>query len=176
MVEYYFDIETTGLDPTANKIISIQRQPISFGKSAGPIEILKEWKRSEKEIIKEYLSIAYPPSVWDLVYIGTNLLFDFHFINERAKHYALQGPDFNYCREHPHIDLKHVLLLLNEGKFRGYSDILNKGNRVLNEEIPQLYEEKKYKEIVQYITNEASATIDFYGKLLGLMPTLKNRI
>jgi len=176
MVEYYFDIETTGLDPEKDKIITIQRQRIAFGRPIGEVEILKSWDSSEKEIIEAFLSQAYCKNVWDFVCIGTNLLFDFHFISERAKKYKLQGTDFAYCCEHPHIDLKHVMILLNEGRFKGYSDILGKGTILDNTSIPELYSEQKYEEIIKYIKLESVKTIEFYGKLLKHLSTIRNML
>ncbi|MFH2111199.1 MAG: ribonuclease H-like domain-containing protein [Candidatus Bathyarchaeota archaeon] len=176
MVEYYFDIETTGLDPEKDKIITIQRQLIKFGRPTGPIEILNTWDSSEKEVLEEFLSMAYCPNMWDFVYIGTNLLFDFNFINERAKKCELRGTDFAYCCERPHLDLKHVMILLNEGRFKGYSDILGKGTQLDNTLVPQWYYEKKYGKIKQYIELEAEKTIEFYGKLIKCLPTIRNKL
>jgi len=53
LVEHYFDIETTGLDPERDKVITIQTQRL-VGRTGEPIDevnILKEWESSEKEII-----------------------------------------------------------------------------------------------------------------------------
>ena len=55
MTEYYFDIETTGWDPVVDKIITIQWQKLSYGRGVGPVNILKEWESSEKEILEEFL-------------------------------------------------------------------------------------------------------------------------
>lgn len=176
MVEYYFDIETTGLDPEKDQIITIQRQLIKFGRSAGPIEILNTWDSSEKEILEEFLSIAYCQNMWDFVYIGANLLFDFNFINERAKKYGFKGTDLAYCCERPHLDLKHVMILLNEGRFKGYSDILGKGMQLDNTLVPQWYYEKKYEEIEQHVKLEAEKTIEFYGKIKEHLPPIKNKL
>ena len=54
---YYFDIETTGIDPNHDKIITIQYQKLDFqsGEPAGEITILKEWEEqaSEKNLIEK---------------------------------------------------------------------------------------------------------------------------
>ena len=55
MTEYYFDTETTGFDPSEDKIITIQFQELDrfTGKPIGDLKILKEWESSEKEILTE---------------------------------------------------------------------------------------------------------------------------
>lgn len=176
MVEYYFDTETTGLDSEKDNIITIQRQLIKFGRPAGPIEILNTWDRSEEEVLEEFLSIARCQNMWDFVYIGTNLLFDFNFINERAKKYGLRGTDLTYCSVWPHLDLKHIMILLNEGRFKGYSDIIGKGIQLDNTLVPGWYYAKEYVKIIQYVRLEAEKTIEFYGKLLEYLPTIKYKL
>lgn len=174
MVEYYFDIETTGLDPEKDSIITIQRQKIQFNEPSGPIEIWNVWESSEKKILEGFLKKAHCRNIWDFVYLGNNLLFDFNFINERAKKYGLIGTDFAYCCERPHIDMKHILVMLNNGRFKGYSNVLGKGTQLDNTSIPQLYKEQKYEEIIKYIELEARNTIEFYNILTKNLPKLKN--
>jgi hypothetical protein len=43
--EYYLDIETTGLDPKKDKIITIQYQRLGMlsGREEGPLTILRSW-------------------------------------------------------------------------------------------------------------------------------------
>ena len=45
IMNYYLDIETTGLDPLQDKIITIQYMELerNTGKPVGPLKILKEW-------------------------------------------------------------------------------------------------------------------------------------
>jgi len=56
----YFDIETTGLNPRIHKIITIQYQCLDEQnlKPLGDLNILKEWERNEKEILREFLEHA----------------------------------------------------------------------------------------------------------------------
>ena len=51
MVEYYFDVETTGTDFEKDKIITIQWQRLGFvGEPVGELNILKSWESSEKDV------------------------------------------------------------------------------------------------------------------------------
>lgn len=78
------------------------------------MNILKEWESSEKENLEEFLSPANCNNPWDFVFIGMNLMFDFNFLNDRARRYGLRGLDLSYLYDHPFLDLKHVLVLIND--------------------------------------------------------------
>ena len=57
-MNYYLDIETTGLDPFRGKIITIQYMELerNTAKPVSPLKILKEWESDEKTIIKKFIS------------------------------------------------------------------------------------------------------------------------
>ena len=57
MASYYLDIETTGLNPKVDKIITIQFQQLDMntGSPVGELIILKEWESSEKEMLKQFI-------------------------------------------------------------------------------------------------------------------------
>ena len=55
-MEYFFDIESIGLNSEENKIITLQYQQLDkTGNPLGDLIILKEWESSEEEIIKHFL-------------------------------------------------------------------------------------------------------------------------
>ena len=172
MTEYYFDIETTGWDPAVDKIITIQWQQLSYGKGVGPLYILKEWESSEKEILEDFLPKIHCENYWDYIFVGDNLLFDFNFMNERLNRYGLEGMDLRHCTERPFINLKYTLVLMNDGQFRGYTDILNQNATITNTEIPGLYENEEYNKIVEYIVEEAEAFTEFFSKLKKKLPLI----
>ena len=50
MVEYYFDMETTGVDFDKDEIITIQWQELDItGKPIGKLNILKSWDSSKRK-------------------------------------------------------------------------------------------------------------------------------
>ena len=57
-MNYYLDIETTGLDELHNKIITIQYMELerNTAKPTGPLKILKEWESDEKTILNKFIS------------------------------------------------------------------------------------------------------------------------
>ena len=73
------------------------------------MNILKEWKSSEKENLEEFLSLANYNNQWDFVFIGMNLMFDFNFLNDRARRFGLRGTELSYLYVQPFLDLKHLL-------------------------------------------------------------------
>jgi len=174
LVEHYFDIETTGLDPERDKIITIQTQRL-VGRTGEPIDevnILKEWESSEKEIIKKMMPLLTCENPFDFIIVGKNLLLDFMFLNERAKKYGLKGLDMRCFYSRASLDLKPILVMINDGNFKGYDKVLDKKGKLANVIVPKLYEEKKYGEIVKYIKEEAKTFTDAYQKLKKDMPSL----
>ena len=63
------------------------------------------------------------------------------------------------------IDLKPIVVLLNDGKFKGakldkFSDKPHDGGKV-----KEWYKNKQYDEIEKYIGDETNAFLDFYKKI-----------
>lgn len=174
LVEYYFDMETTGLKPEHDKIITIQTQKLvgRTGEPIGEIDILKEWESSEKDIIEKMIPLFTCENPFDFIVVGKNLLFDFMFLTQRAKKHGLKGLDMRCFYNRASIDLKPVLVMINNGNFRGYDKVLDKKGKLANVKVPSLYKEKKYAEIIQYIKDEAKVFINAYQKMRKKMPSL----
>jgi DNA polymerase elongation subunit (family B) len=151
LVEHYFDIETTGLDPERDKVITIQTQRL-VGRTGEPIDevnILKEWESSEKEIIKKMTPLLTCKNPFDFIIVGKNLLFDFMFLNKRAEKHGLKGLDMRCFYNRASLDLKSILVMINDGNFKGYDKVLDKKGKLADVKVPELYKEKKYREIVK---------------------------
>ena len=180
MPHRYLDIETTGLDPERDEIITIQSQKISIdsGQPEEELTILKSWEQdsNEKKIVEKITPLLMSSNPFSFVPVGNNLDFEFRFLAEKIKKYQGIDIDPGYFHSRPHIDLKPVMILLNGGRFKGYHHILNKSTS--GALIPKWYKEKKFEEIVQYIVDEASAFTNFYSNVYQLMfnPHLKNVI
>lgn len=173
LVEHYFDIETTGLNPAHDKVITVQIQKMAgrTGELIGEMEILKEWESSEKQLLEKTMPLLTCERPFDFIIIGKNLLFDFDFLGKRAEKYGLKGMDLRCVYDRVFLDLKHVLVMMNEGNFKGYDRLLKKGKHA-NESIPDLYRQKKYDEISEYIKEEAGIFIEAYRKLRKEMPSM----
>jgi hypothetical protein len=173
-LEYYFDTETAGIDPLEDKIITIQYQRLNgfTGEPIGDLEILKEWESSEEGIIRTFYPLLQCQNVFDFVPVGNNLLFDFHFLDVRSRKYGLPGFDLQCCHRHPFLDLKDILVLVNKGSFKGYSRIFDEGS-LDQVDVPKLYEQRKYKQIVQYIKDENTFFLAVLGSLMQRCPRCK---
>jgi hypothetical protein len=127
---YYFDIETTGLDSDKDEIISIQFQKILLesGRPEAPLTILTSWEKgsSELKILEKVYPLIASPNPWKFVPVGNNLNFEFKFLLSKiARNLGIQIEPL-YFHSRPHIDLKHIMILLNGGRFKGYHLILKK--------------------------------------------------
>jgi len=170
-MNYYLDIETTGLDPLHSKIITIQYMELerNTGKPVGLLKILKEWESDEKTILKRFIEDFVPENDWAFVPIGFNLQFEHDFFWQRCISNGLRPVDI---LKGPFLDLKTVAVLMNKGEFKGASlhKMTNKPHGGGN--IPQLYGEKKYTEIESYIKNETDEFSNFCSRLYVEMPQL----
>ena len=170
-MNYYLDIETTGLDELHDKIITIQYMELerNTGKPVGPLKILKEWESDEKTILKKFIEDFVPLNQWAFIPIGFNLQFEHKFLWQRCISNGLQPVDI---LNGPFLDLKTVAVLMNKGEFKGASlhKMTDKPHGGGN--MPQLYDEKKYAEIESYIKKEADEFSKFCVRLYEEMPRL----
>ena len=170
-MNYYLDIETTGLDELHDKIITIQYMELerNTAKPVGPLKILKEWESDEKTILTKFISDFVPGNQWAFIPIGFNLQFEHKFLWQRCISNGLQPVDI---LNGPFLDLKTVAVLMNKGEFKGAS--LNKMTSKPHSGaiVVQWYGEKKYAEIENYIKKEADAYSNFCTWLHVEMPKL----
>lgn len=177
LAEYYFDTETTGFNFDKDEIITIQWQRLSgfTGEPIDELNILKSWESSEEEIIKTFLpNLRCKP--FDFIFIGKNLLFDFCLLNQRMKHYGLGELDFRWLYDRVWLEIKPILVVMNNGKFTDYDKVLPKTNPLTNDKIPQLHNDGKYPEIIQYIKDEAKDFVKAYQILKREMPSLAKHL
>ncbi len=173
MTQNFFDIETSGLDPERDEIITIQSQslPKSSQTISDPLKIMKIWDHnmSEKALLSRILPL-FIGSPWKFIPVGNNLLFDFKFLAAKIKKYFGYNVTAEYFLSRPHLDLKTTMILMNEGKFTKYSQIMQKQSN--GKIIPELFHNRKYDQIVDYIKDEANAFVKFYSHLQKTLPSL----
>ena len=120
MPQYYLDIETTGLNPLADKIVTIQYQELdrTTGEAIGDLNILRAWESSEKEIIEQFIlgSRVLDPYPFSFVPIGFNLNFEHNFLKTRSEKNELPSIDI---LSHPFLDLRIIGVIMNKGEFKG---------------------------------------------------------
>jgi DNA polymerase III alpha subunit (gram-positive type) len=173
MPSYYLDIETTGLDPNKDKIITIQYQELdrNTGEAIGELVVLKEWESSEKDMIKQFVlgSKILDPYAFSFVPVGYNLTFEHNFLKTRARVHELTEIDI---LNHPFIDLRAIGVLMNKGEFKGSGLDQMTGKKNSGSGIPAFYEKKEYQKIIDYIKNETEEFIKFNVWLYKEMPKL----
>lgn len=174
MPEYYFDTETTGGDLLEDKIITIQWQRIGglTGEPIGDLNILREWDSSEEEILRRFLPNLKTENPFDFIMVGESLLFDFMFLSYRTERYGIEGLDLRHWHDRAWIDLKPIFVMINEGRFKGWSRVIDKPEV----DVPRLYREGKYSEIIKYIRDEAVVFLRAYQILKREMPSLRGKL
>lgn len=177
MPHYYFDIETTGLDPQRDQIVTIQYQKIDTckGYAVGPLKILKSWDdgQSEKSVLSTIAPMLMDSNPFSFVPVGNNLIFDFKFLAAKFQQHLGVDVDTLYFLMRPHLDLKPLLIFINGGRFKGYGDLLGKQRD--GEKVPLWHSQREYDKILEYVKNEAVAFIKFCSKSQQLLPNLLYR-
>lgn len=164
-LEQYRSDVGASFDPYRAKIISIQYQRLD--RPTDQLVILKEWEpgSSEKKIVEDFKRVFIDNGIWQFIPVGNNLVFECRFMKYKLKHYCnLEGLRLGH---RPMIDLKHVLVIANNGSFKGYQRFLGKTGQAAN--IVRWYYDKDWPAIEQYITREAEDFIRTYSVLTRIL-------
>jgi len=171
MVNFYLDVETSGLDPEIDKIVTIQYQKLDFntGEPVDKLIILKAWESSEKEILEAFQKI-FGNETWTFIAHGYCLGFEDKFLRQRSIICGLEKPIELFSR--PVIDLHSVGVLMNNGQFKGsgLDKITGKNGNGLT--CLTFYNAEKYDKVISYIEQEAREFLKFYTWLRQRMPKL----
>lgn len=122
---YYLDIETTGLEPRRDQILTIQYRPVARGgRPGGPLVILKAWESSEAEILKQFAATPFFDRLdpWAFFPTGFNLGFEYRFLQTRMRHHKIDlRLPWDWAFNKPSLDLHPVAVLMNGGRYKGSS-------------------------------------------------------
>jgi hypothetical protein len=179
---YYLDIETVpysefidypgaSFDPSKSKIISIQYCPLAThtGRPIGPLTILKEWQRCEREVLELFKCIYIDNGLWSFIPVGNNLLYECKFLKHKFElFYGLKGLKLG---QRPMIDIKSILVIRNYGKFKGSALSVGKTGEASN--MCTWYYNKEFDKIVEYIIRETINFINVYCLLKTVIPEIK---
>ncbi len=175
---HYLDIETTGLDPWRDEILTIQTQRIDDGVPSGQTVIHKSWETSEGDIVRRFLEeTAFFSEPWTFVPVGFNLPYELKWLFVKGKqHGALPKHSRFEAVDKPRVDLKDLALLMNGGRFKGsklenFSAKMGSGDIVV-----KAIQEKDYATIIHYVEQETEAFMQLYVRLSDEMPKVWKRI
>ncbi|MGI0014423.1 MAG: ribonuclease H-like domain-containing protein [Nitrososphaera sp.] len=173
----YFDIETTGIDPEIDRIITIQYQTLAYdqegrrqvwnynGKPSSTLTILKEWESNEKTILEEAykaLEFSNPRYRHWFEPIGNLLSFEGKFLKARMrKNGIVTDTDHIQFGQFNVMDLRPLMILINKGD---YTTAQFFGKTGKNKMVPVWYERKEYDKILEYVQEEAAdfaKTLDY---------------
>ncbi|MFC1505455.1 hypothetical protein ACFLQ6_00125 [Thermoproteota archaeon] len=182
MAEYYLDIETVpkdpedpndraNLNPTTGKIITIQYQRVETisGAPIGPLKILTEWDKSEREILEEFLPL-FTGNPWAFIPLGYNLNFEFNFLRKKSKEYFSRDLSVDEFLDRPKNDLKLVGVILNNGSFKGATLDSFTEKEHGGYKIPVWYKDERHDQIIDYVTKETHSFLTFWQKLKEDLP------
>jgi hypothetical protein len=176
MGNFYFDIETTGLDPKRDKIITIQYQELhrNTGEAIGKLTILKEWESSEREILERFLqgSGIADPYPFKFIPTGYNLNFEHNFLKERTALHSFTPIDI---LNKPFIDLRAIGIIMNRGEFKGSGLDKISGKPSDGSKVPTWYDKKEYNRIVEYVETETKEFIKLNVWLYKELPKFLER-
>jgi len=178
-MNWYFDIESEGLNPEKDKIITIQYQKIdNCGKPIGDLIILKEWQEGEEQIVKKFHKLITTYDPFFFIPIMQNHLFDFRFIFSKFRKYGLKlnKSEIDFLYSIPLIDIHSLLVIMNNMNFKGsgLSDMTEKKER--GDYIVKLYKRKEYHKIEEYIIQETNSFLKAFQVFCRELPKLKNLI
>ena len=170
MVNYFLDLETSGLNPKTSQILTIQFQELdrTTSEPIGELIILKSWESSEREILTEFAKGFCKSNPFDFVACGYNLKFEHDFLKVRGELYGLK---FDLLSK-PTIDIHPIGIMMNNGEFKGsgldkMSGKVGDGFLVL-----EMYASKDYDGIIEYIKQEAREYLRLFVWLKTELPKL----
>lgn len=187
----YFDIETTGIDPEHEKIVTIQYQPLfydldgrrqdlkTFESLSPELTVLKEWESDEKSILqKAYNDLEMDPGKHSGFHwfepIGNILSFEGKFLKARMKHHGILGENGHLKFGQLNVmDLRPLMILINNGN---YDTAKFFGKVGYNAHVPYWYKTKDYVKIENYVKEEAISFAKTLDYLVANLPKLKDPI
>ena len=176
MANFYFDMETSGLDPKEHKVVALQYQELdrNTGGALGALKILREWELGEKEILERFLAESGIMKKYEssFVPIGYNIGFKASFLKRRLEFHNLPAIDI---LDRPFIDLRSFGVIMNRGEFKGSG--LDKITGIPSDgaSVPKLYLAKDYGKIVRYIESKARGFVRLNSWLYSEMPKFLER-
>jgi hypothetical protein len=178
-MNWYLDVETSGLDPEKEKIITIQYQKLDrYGVPVEDLVILKEWEEGEEEIVKKFHKIITNENVFDFIPVMQNHMFDFRFLFAKFRKYGLplDKSEIDFLYSIPIVDIHSTLIIMNRMSFKGSGLTSMTAKEKKGDYIVEMYKEKKYEEIEEYIKQETQSFLKALEVLCKILPPMKEKL
>ena len=174
----YLDIETTGLDPYRDQLLTIQTHRIEDDGPVGTTAIHKTWERAERDVVRGFLDdTAFFTEPWGFVPVGFNLHYELKWLFVKGKQYGALPKHARFeAVDKPRIDLKDLAVMMNGVRFKGsklenFSAKMGSGDIVL-----KAIEAQDHATIEHYIQQETDAFLRLWVELRREMPEVWKRI
>lgn len=158
-----FNIETTGLDPMKERIITIGYQDAMDPEAAPTIIMLED----EQAMLRALFAVIQEGEYTEL--IGYNLSFDYRFVMMRAMFYAVTGHEFFDCSLY---DLMQAMqqgklsFVYNPQKAPNLSDtaefLFGYPKPFTDVEMMKYYAEGAYDKVLEFASSQISRTMALY--------------
>ncbi len=147
----FFDIETQGIDPFVDKVVTVQVR------HRGKTTIWKEWELGEAKCIEAFFDFLETIYRKETSFVGYNLLkFDVSFIDERLRQLGIMNKD-KWQMLHNYLHWVDLYQLLGNAYYKAklwYGGMAGAKQQTENSEVPALYAKKDFGTIVNYIEEE----------------------
>ncbi len=111
---------------------------------------------------------------FDFIPIGFNLYgFDLLSLLSRFNHHFGMSLGLDWVRNKPVLDLKPVMIMMHDGRFTGWGELL--GKPTINP-VKGWYEVGAHSEIINYVTQEERTFIRMYQNLKWTIPQLRAQL
>ncbi len=179
----YLDLEWVGIpgnsNPYNDKLITIQYQYLNprTWEPRSRLRILKEWDYKvggEKQILREFWNSINKnySEIPKTTVIGQGIVYDKEILRIKLKRYKLFKNNitpWDFLNKWLYVDTRSMLVLLNNGIFKG-SGLHNWTDKKMSGfNIHELYKQKKFEEIEEYIRVETN-------EFLKLLKNLKDKL
>ena len=181
MATFYLDLETyvpEQINHKVNPIITItyQQMDSTTGEPTGDLNILKSWESSEQNILRRLHGIFNPfdkQRRWDFIPIGFNLRFDFITLLHRWRDIlGIKVNGTSLFADQPCIDIRPIVILFNQGQFKGASLQNYSSKKQSGAAIKDLYTNKDYDAIDSYIRDETDGFLKLYQFIAKTLPPI----
>ena len=155
----FFDIETQGIDPFVDKVITVQVR------YRGKTTIWKEWELGEAKCIGDFFAFLDTVFRVETSFVGYNLLkFDVSFIDQRLRHLGAMNKE-RWQMLHSHLHWVDLYQLLGNAYYKAkhwYGSMAGAKQETENAMVPDLYAKKDYATILKYIEGEMNSMETVY--------------